>query len=82
MLAGFLPVLHPWKFAELDKLNNNCRVFPPMEGRSNPSSGGFHVIADIVVAAGAALGAIFICYPMYIAAVVIKAAWTNSSNDA
>jgi len=53
-----------------------------MEGRSNPSSGGFHVIADIVVAAGAALGAIFICYPMYIAAVVIKAAWTNSSNDA
>jgi len=81
-LQAFLPVLHPWKFAELDKLNNSCSVFSPMGGRSNLSSGGIHVIADIVVAAGAAFGAIFICYPMYIAAVVIKAAWTNSSNDA
>jgi hypothetical protein len=69
-------------FAQLDKLSNSFRVLLPMEGRSNLLSCGFHAIADIVVAAGAALIAIFVCYPMYIAAVVIKAAWRNSSKDA
>lgn len=38
-------------------------------------------MADVVIATGAALGAVLICYPVYIAAVVVKAALTYSTTD-
>jgi hypothetical protein len=53
-----------------------------MEVRSNLFSGGFHAMADVVIATSAALGAVLICYPMYIAVVVVKAAVTKSTTDA
>jgi hypothetical protein len=39
-------------------------------------------MADVVIATSAALGAVLICYPMYIAVVVVKAAVTKSTTDA
>jgi hypothetical protein len=51
-----------------------------MEVRSNLFSGGFHAVADVVIATGVALGAVLICYPVYFAVVVVKTAWTNSTH--
>jgi hypothetical protein len=39
-------------------------------------------MADVVIATSAALGAVLICYPMYVAVVVVKAAVTKSTTDA